>query len=77
MEDSPDQYDSEGGVRKDVMGGNNAGGLQGRKRARKNQVQEGRNRASPARLVKLNKSLEQEQKDLIEKEYFPGRYTED
>lgn len=72
MEDSPAQYDGEGAVRTNVMDGNNAAGLQGRKCARKKQVQEGRNRASPARLVKLNKSLEQPQRDLIEKEFFLG-----
>ncbi|KAI4965854.1 hypothetical protein ZWY2020_047974 [Hordeum vulgare] len=47
-------------------------GLQSRRRPRKNQVQEGRNRASPARLVKLNKSLDRTQRDLIENEYFMG-----
>lgn len=34
-------------------------------------IQGGRNRASHARLVKLNKSLEQPQRDLIES-YFLG-----
>ncbi|KAI4980942.1 hypothetical protein ZWY2020_021427 [Hordeum vulgare] len=54
------------------MDGINAGGLQSRRHPRKKQVQEGRNKASPARLVKLNKTLDQMQRDLIENEYFMG-----
>ena len=45
---------------------------QGHMRPRKKQVQEGRNRASPARLVKLNKSLDQRQRDLIETYHLGG-----
>lgn len=72
MEESPDQYDGEGAARTDVTAGNKDGGLQGRRSPRKKQVQEGRNRASPARLVKLNKTLEQPQRDLIKKYSLGG-----
>ncbi|KAI4972496.1 hypothetical protein ZWY2020_003421 [Hordeum vulgare] len=61
-----------GPVQTNVMDGINAGGLQSRRCLRKKQVQEGRNRASPARLVRLNKILDQTQRDLIENEYFMG-----
>lgn len=56
MEGSTDEQTGEGATRV----------IQGHRRPRKKPVQEGRNRASPARLVKLNKSLDQRQKDLIE-----------
>ncbi|KAE8774150.1 hypothetical protein D1007_53577 [Hordeum vulgare] len=54
------------------MGRNDIEGLQCRRRLRRKQVQEGRNRASPARLVKLNKSLVREQKDMIESYSLEG-----
>uniref|UniRef100_A0A8I6Z2E2 Uncharacterized protein n=1 Tax=Hordeum vulgare subsp. vulgare TaxID=112509 RepID=A0A8I6Z2E2_HORVV len=72
MEDVPNQHDGDGPVQTNVMDGINAGGLQSRRHPRKKQVQEGRNKASPARLVKLNKTLDQMQRDLIENEYFMG-----
>uniref|UniRef100_A0A453F154 Uncharacterized protein n=1 Tax=Aegilops tauschii subsp. strangulata TaxID=200361 RepID=A0A453F154_AEGTS len=62
MEDSTDEQNGEGAARV----------IQGHRRPRKKQVQEGRNRASPARLVKLNKSLDQRQKDLIETYHLGG-----
>ncbi|KAI4991414.1 hypothetical protein ZWY2020_039785 [Hordeum vulgare] len=57
MEDFTHQNDSEGTTRSGGMGRNSIEVLQGRRRPRRMQVQEERNRASPARLVKLNKSL--------------------
>lgn len=72
MEDVPNQHNGKGPVQTNVMDGINAGGLQSRRCLRKKQVQEGRNRASPARLVRLNKILDQTQRDLIENEYFMG-----
>lgn len=62
MEGSTDEQTGEGSARV----------IQGHRRPRKKQVQEGRNRASPARLVKLNKSLDQRQKDLIETYHLGG-----
>ncbi|KAI4980192.1 hypothetical protein ZWY2020_020677 [Hordeum vulgare] len=46
--------------------------IQGCRRPWKKEVQEGRNRASPARLVKLNKSLDQYQRNLIETYFLRG-----
>ncbi|KAI4983503.1 hypothetical protein ZWY2020_025369 [Hordeum vulgare] len=43
MEDVPNQHDGEGAVQTNVMDGINAGGLQSRRRPRKNQEEEGSN----------------------------------
>lgn len=76
MEDYADEHNGEGAARTDAAAGNKDEGLQVRRRPRKKQVQEGRNRAAPAGLVKLNKSFEQDQKDLT-KTYHLGSNTED